>query len=34
MGRLVFTVASVVVFLWIVAFATARLLYHSTTGHW
>jgi uncharacterized membrane protein len=34
LGRLVFTVASVVVFLWIVAFATARVLHHSTTGHW
>ncbi len=33
-GRLVFTVASIVVFLWIVAFATARVLQHSTTGHW
>ncbi|MFY9938682.1 MAG: hypothetical protein WAK33_17505 [Silvibacterium sp.] len=34
MGRLVFTVASVVVFLWIVAFTTARLLHHDFTGHW
>jgi len=34
MGRLVFTIGSVVVFLWIVAFTTARLLHHSTTGHW
>ncbi|HZD48368.1 MAG TPA: hypothetical protein VE178_06455 [Silvibacterium sp.] len=34
MGRLVFTIGSVVVALWIVAFATARLLQFKTTGHW
>ena len=34
MGRLVFTVGSVVVGLWIIAFVTARLLHFKTTGHW
>jgi hypothetical protein len=33
-GKLVFTIGSVVVGLWIVAFTAARLLHHSTTGHW
>jgi hypothetical protein len=34
MGKLVFTVGSVVVALWIVAFVTVRLLHLKTTGHW
>ena len=34
MGRLVFTIGSVVVGLWIVAFVTARLLQFKATGHW
>ena len=32
--ELVFTIGSVVVGLWVVAFATARLLHFKTTGHW
>ena len=34
MGRVVFTVGSIVVGLWIVAFVTARLLQFKATGHW
>ena len=34
MGRVIFTIGSVVVGLWIVAFATARLLQFKATGHW
>ncbi|HTA85223.1 MAG: hypothetical protein WBX22_21680 [Silvibacterium sp.] len=34
MGRVVFTVASVVVGLWIVAFITVRVLHLDITGHW
>ncbi len=33
-GKVVFTVASIVVALWIVAFITTSVLHHSTTGHW
>jgi hypothetical protein len=33
-GRLVFTIGSVVVGLWIIAFVTVRLLHFKTTGHW
>jgi len=34
MGRLIFTIGSVVVFLWIVTFVTVHLLEFKTTGHW
>jgi hypothetical protein len=34
MGRLVFTVGSIVVALWLVTFFTVRLLHFKTTGHW
>jgi hypothetical protein len=34
LGKLVFTIGSVVVALWIVAFVTVRLLHLKTTGHW
>lgn len=34
MGRLIFTVGSVVVFLWIVTFVAVHLLQFKTTGHW
>jgi hypothetical protein len=34
MGRVVFTVGSIVVALWIVTFVTVRLLHFKTTGHW
>jgi hypothetical protein len=33
-GRVVFTVGSIVVALWIVTFVTVRLLHFKTTGHW
>lgn len=33
-GRVVFTIGSIVVFLWLVAFTTTRILHHNTTGHW
>jgi hypothetical protein len=33
-GRIVLTVASAVVGLWLVAFSVARLLHLSHTGHW
>ncbi len=33
-GKLVFTIGSVVVGLWVIAFAAARLLHFKTTGHW
>jgi hypothetical protein len=33
-GKLVFTIGSVVVGLWIVAFVATRLLHLKTTGHW
>jgi hypothetical protein len=34
MGKVVFTVGSIVVALWIVTFITVRLLHFKTTGHW
>jgi hypothetical protein len=34
MGKIVFTVGSIVVALWIVTFVTVRLLHFKTTGHW
>ncbi len=34
MGRIVFTVGSIVVALWIITFVTVRLLQLQTTGHW
>jgi hypothetical protein len=34
MGRVVFTVGSIVVALWIITFVTVRLLHFKTTGHW
>ncbi len=34
MGRIVFTVGSIVVALWIITFVTVRLLQLKTTGHW
>jgi len=34
MGRVVFTVGSIVVALWIVTFITVRLLHFKSTGHW
>jgi hypothetical protein len=34
MGRVVFTVGSIVVALWIVTFVTVRLLHFKSTGHW
>ena len=34
MGRLIFTVGSVVVALWIVTFVAVHLLQLKTTGHW
>jgi hypothetical protein len=34
MGRIVFTVGSIVVALWLVTFVTVRLLHFKTTGHW
>jgi len=34
MGRLIFTVGSVVVALWIVTFVTVHLLQFKATGHW
>jgi hypothetical protein len=34
MGKLIFTIGSVVVVLWVVAFVTVRLLHFKTTGHW
>jgi hypothetical protein len=34
MGKLVFTVGSVVVALWVVAFVAVRLLHLKATGHW
>jgi len=33
-GKLVFTIGSVVVGLWVVAFVASRLLHFKTTGHW
>ena len=33
-GRVAFTVGSIVVALWIVTFITVRLLHFKTTGHW
>ena len=34
MGRVAFTVGSIVVGLWVVTFITVRLLHFKTTGHW
>ena len=34
MGRLIFTIGSVVVGLWVIAFVTVHLLEFKTTGHW
>jgi hypothetical protein len=34
MGRLVFTIGSVVVALWLITFVTVRLLEFKTNGHW
>jgi hypothetical protein len=34
MGKVAFTVGSIVVALWIVTFITVRLLHFKTTGHW
>jgi hypothetical protein len=34
MGRLIFTVGSVVVALWIVTFVAVHLLQFKATGHW
>ena len=34
MGRVVLTVGSIVVALWLVTFVTVRLLHFKTTGHW
>jgi hypothetical protein len=34
LGRLVFTVGSIVVALWLVTFFVVRLLHFKTTGHW
>ena len=33
-GKLVFTIGSVVVGLWVLAFAAVRLLHLDITGHW
>ncbi|MBV8437967.1 MAG: hypothetical protein JOY95_10690 [Silvibacterium sp.] len=34
MGKVAFTVGSIVVALWIVTFVTVHLLHFKTTGHW
>jgi len=34
MGKIAFTVGSIVVALWLVAFVTVRLLHFKSTGHW
>ena len=34
MGKIAFTVGSIVVGLWVITFVTVRLLHFHTTGHW